>query len=276
MKAILVATDFTEASSNACRYGVDLANYLNTKVILFNAYQLISAPAFDTPVYIDSGNAKELANRQLLDQARELNVSHTPDFYLDCNEGPVVDSIIRKVKEVKADLVVTGMKHDHKEFRKIFGSTVAGLINKSPVPVIVVPEGVKFQNIATTALAFESDVDAEGNPHILDTLHEIAEHFHSRVYMVKVSKNKLQEAFSLLHKPYRLTKMMGNTDPLFESISNKNVEGGLLTFVQNYNVNLLALMPHRNSPIQRLIKMSLTRKMIFDANLPLLILPDIH
>ena len=274
MKTILITTDFSAASVNSGKYGVKLAQALNSKVELFTAYQTGSPPVFDIPVYTDTAAAREVADRQLLDLARQLNDSHLQDFSIDAYEGPIADSIIQKVKECSAELIITGMKRDHKELRKLFGSTITSLIRKSPVPLIVVPEGVTYQDIATIAVAFESDVDTESNPDILKMLQEIADHFHSKVYTVKVSKNKLEEAFALLHKPYRLTKMLRSSDPVFESISNKNVEDGILQFVLHYHVDLLVLLPHRHSIAENLVRSSFTRKMIFDANLPLLILPE--
>ena len=67
--------------------------------------------------------------------------------------------------------------------------------------------------------------------------------------------------------------MISSTDPLFESISNKNVDEGILEFVLQYKVDMLVLLPHRHSRIENLVKSSITRKLIFDAYLPLLLLP---
>jgi hypothetical protein len=38
MKTILIATDFSPAARNASLYGVELANDLKAKIILFNAF----------------------------------------------------------------------------------------------------------------------------------------------------------------------------------------------------------------------------------------------
>ena len=46
-----------------------------------------------------------------------------------------------------------------------------------------------------------------------------------------------------------------------------------MEFVLQYKVDMLVLLPHRHSVIENLVKSSITRKLIFDAYLPLLLLP---
>jgi len=273
MKTILLATDFSDASVGACEYGLKLADYLNAKVILFSAYHTISPAGFDTPAFLDIQDIKQNVDRQLLDQARSLDDTRRQDFYTDSLEGPVVQTILRKIKESKAELLVVGMKHDHKKLRKIIGSTVTGLIKDLPVPMIVVPEGTKFQKIESIAVAVQADIGGDVNPRQIEILNEIGSRFNARAFIVKVSRNKTEEAFALLYQPNRLSKLLRTTNPLFESISDSDSGEGLLKFVQNNHIDLLGLFPHDHSIFESLAHTSFTRRMIYEANLPLIIFP---
>jgi nucleotide-binding universal stress UspA family protein len=273
MKTIMLATDFSDAAAGACTYGFKLADCLNARVILFNAYHTISPAGFDTPVFLDNRDVKQDVEGRLAEQIRSLNVTQRQDVYLDSFEGPVVNTLLRKIKESKADLVVLGMKQAYKKLRKIVGSTITGLLNELPIPMIVVPEGVVFQNISNITVAVKDDVGQEVNLRQTEILNDIAFHFNSNVLIIKVSPNKTQEAFALLHRPYRVSKLLGSTNPVFESVSNPDTEEGVLKFVQSNHIDLLGLFPQDHSMLESLSHASFTKRMIFDAKLPLLIFP---
>lgn len=275
MKTVLLPTDFTDTDLNASKYGLHLAQSFGASVHLFHAFQVITGAAFDAPIYQNAVELKRESMDQLLDAARNLNAEHLPSFYIDCREGPVVPSILEKAMEVHADLLVAGMKTDHKTFRKLIGSTVTDLATRSTIPVLIVPSGATFRQLATIALAIDADLNPESNPHMLDTLREIADRFNADVYVVTVKGDNIKDAFGMLHRPYRVMHMIRSTDPLFETISAKSVEEGLTQFVVNYHVDMLGIIPHKHSVIEKVFKQSVTRELIYQSHIPLLILPEL-
>jgi len=274
MKTILVATDFSEASVTAGKYARSLASAFNSRLILFNAYQAPPLPV-ETLASVDAADVRQHAIQSLMNQARSLDIQGLPYCYADTDEGDAVQAIIRKVKKEKVDLIVIGMKMEHKNFRKTFGSTVSSLCKRSTVPVLIVPESAEFRPIKNVALAVEHDAHEQVNAGLLDVFREIAERFHSYVYVVKVFGNNLKNDMRFHHKPHRLIKMIRTTDPVFETIDGNDVAEELLQYIANRGLDMLATLPHRLPLIEKIFATSITKQLAFSAHIPLLFVPDI-
>lgn len=270
MKTILVATDFSEAALTAAKYARSFATAFNSRLILFNAYEPLPGPA-ETLISVNGGDLKDYVKRNLLDQARAIDIHEAPFCYTDCEEGDAVSTIIRKAVAEKADIIVVGMKMEHKSFRKAFGSVASSLCVQSPVPVLVVPEAAEFKEPKTIALAFENDVQESVNPHLLDAFREIAERFHSSVFLVKIFGDELRNEMKFHHKPHRLIKMIRTTDPVFDAIDGNNVVEELLQYIENRDVDILATLSHKLIGLKKVFAKSVTRQLTFSAHIPLLI-----
>jgi len=275
MKTILVATDFSEAAMSAAKYAKSLATAFNAKLILFNAYQAMPTPA-ETLVTVEPAELREHVANNLADQVRSLNIIGSPYCYTDSEEGDAATVIVRKVMREKVDLIVTGMKMGHKKFRRAFGTTISSLCRHSPVPVLVVPESAEFGDINNIALAFKEDAKEEVNPHLLDAFREIAERFHSTVYLVKVFGEKLKDEMRFHHRPNRLIKMLRTTDPVFDTVDGNHVVEELLQYIQNKNITILATLPTKVGWLGAVISKSITKQLVFSAHIPLLIIPRIN
>lgn len=273
MKTILVATDFSEASMSAARYAKSLATAFNARLILFNAYQALSTHA-ETLVTRANGDLKEYAIQSLTDQARALDIHGLPYCYTVLEEGDTTESIIRIVNKEKVDIILIGMKLEHKNFRKVFGSTITSLFMRSPVPLLVIPESAEFREIKNIALAFKDDAKEQVNPHLLDVFREIAERFHSSVYVVKVFGDELKHEMRFHHRPNRLIKMIRTTDPVFDTVDGNEVGEELLQYIENRDLDILATMPDRLMWFEKLFAKSITKQLIFSAHIPLLIIPQ--
>lgn len=235
MKNILVATDYSEASVSAGKYAKSLRAAFNSRLHLYNVYQPLPVVA-EVLASLNPADLKEHCIQQLADQARYLDIYELPYCSIDCGGGKPVDAILEKVKKENIDLIIAGMKMEHKGFRKIFGSTISSLCMRSPVPVLVVPESGVFREIKTIALAFEEDVQEPVHPHLLDTFREVAERYHSSVYLVKVFGEELMHEMKFQHKPHRLMKMLRSLDPVFETIDGNDVVEVLLQYIENRDI----------------------------------------
>jgi nucleotide-binding universal stress UspA family protein len=274
MKNILIATDFSDAANNAALFGVDLAYYLNVNVILLSVCQPVNMPVSEVPVIITLEEIQTQVERQLADEARILSARNNTPVIISCKTGTVSQAIIEAVSEHQAGMVITGMKKEGKLMRRIVGSTVTELIRKIQVPMIIVPEEARFSYLYRIALAIESDLAPDADKHILDALREIGERFHSKLYLLKVARNKFEEAYEVLNKPFQLTRIMRTLDPVFECVEGKDISQALTNFINAYQIDLLAMLPHKHPLFERLFVKSNTRAIALDTKVPLLILPE--
>jgi nucleotide-binding universal stress UspA family protein len=274
MKTILIATDFSPASKNATTYGMELAKEFNSRVVLFGAWHQIAYPVMESTVIESLEDIERLTKEALEQEAKHY--ANTYNLKVDgiYKEGNAADLILETAEEIKAGLIVAGMKQAAKGFGMIFGSTATTLARHSGIPLLIVPEETRYDGIGTIALANETDLEFNEDPQELSALHELAEHFHSKLYLVRVAKDRFKEAFEILNRPFRLTRMLKGLDTIYEPIEGKNIPEALNGFIRGYKVNLLAMLPHKQSLMERWFVKSTTRAMILQSPVSLLILPQ--
>jgi len=274
MKTILLTTDFSKAAHNSCSYGIELARAFNARVILFSAYQQVPMVISESAVVITADNMEAFLQRQLANEANLVNRAGIVTLETVCMEGSPANSILKIAKENNADIIVTGMKESGKGFRRVMGSTVTALAGKTTIPLLVIPEEARYGGLNSIALANESDIDADADIHLLDALREIGEKFQSRLYLLRIARNKFHEKYEALNRPFRLARALRTLAPVYKCIGGKGIEQAFNDFVAGYQVNMLALLPHKYSLMERWFIKSTTRSMIFATHIPLLILPE--
>lgn len=272
MKKILIATDFSKAAHNAALYGVELAKAFNAKVILFHAYQPMPVPNADPLMIVSMEDIAHDELRKLQEEYLSINNSGNIKIETMCEKGPVGDLTIATAETCGADIIVTGMKYGGRKLRQLFGSAVTNIAGKTTIPMLIVPEGVSYTCPKSIALA--SDISSESDIHILDALKEIEQRFHTRLYVVRVVQDKSQEVFEVMNRPYKLQKLAGILDAQYEYPEDKDIPHALNQFISGHHIDMLAMVPHKHSLVERWLVKSNTRSMIFKALVPLLILPD--
>ena len=272
MKTIFIVTDFSDASHNASRYGIELADFFGAGVVLFNAYSVpVSIP--ETYVVIDPGDIRKSAEEQLQAEVLKLRKSTSQKIEILAEEGVAADIIISTAKKYDDCLIVCGMKGEGKSIKKVFGSTVTALSRKSSIPMLVVPSDAIYAPIHNIALA--SDIDIETDIHTVDMLQDIGEKSGAKLYVVRVIKDTMDEVQELMNRSERMRHHLKSLDPEFVFPHSNNIGEALQDFVKEYNVQLLAMIPHHHNIMERLLFHSETKQLIFHTHVPLLVLPEV-
>ncbi|AXY74183.1 universal stress protein [Paraflavitalea soli] len=275
MKNILMATDFSQAASNAAAYGVELAKTMNARPILFSACEHALVPASEIAVVIRREELQDQVQQQLAEDARMLAAIHDQPVFTCCHTGPAHTALLAAIREQQADILIAGMKNKRKVKHRLIGSTVSSWIGKLPIPMIIVPENIPFAYIAKIALAqaINKNNTAEADEHVLIALRELGERFHAQLYFVRIGANNLPGADELIRPPASLASLLETPAPHFEYITGTDVAASLTQYIEDNNINLLAIMPHRHGWFERMFIQSTTRSMVLDCPVPLLILP---
>ncbi len=272
MKHILVATDFSTASHNAFLYSLQLAQSLEARIVLFSAFQPVDTPHIVADTVISSASMQVAVHDRLVQHLRAAGSAAQVPITLGFAEGPAVERIIEEASKQRADLIVCGMKEHGKGFRQVFGSTVTGLARHSTVPVLVIPETAGFKQPRRIALA--NDILPEANVHTLDMLATIGQCFLSSVFIVRVLRDRFEEVFEMHHPEKKHSHLVRALDTQYEYYRNKQVTEALTGFIHEQQIDLMALIPHQHSLLERLFFKSQTKSMIFRTEIPLLILPE--
>ncbi len=273
MKTVLIATDFSAASFNASKYGVELASVLGAQIVLFYAYKIpLIVPG--SLMEIDSKEFKNAAEDRLLKEVLSLRKSDFQPIEIIAYEGDPAASIVSYSKKYKDCLIVCGMKGSSNLLKQVFGTTAISMIKWSKVPVLVIPEFSTYSTISNIALAYDGTFSAEDA--ITKWVIEIGEKSHAQFFIVTILKKVLNEVSELSYYSEKLNQDLKSLHPIYEFPRSSNIEKGLDQFIKEFKIDLLCINPHHHSLLERLFIKSETQQMIFHTHTPLLILPEVN
>jgi nucleotide-binding universal stress UspA family protein len=149
MKNILVTIDFEEEANLLADTALELAQKFGSKVWLIH----IAAPDPEFVGYeVGPQNERDFIAGELKTEHKiiEKCAHQLKEKGINAEglliQGPTVETILKETEKLNIDLVIIG-HHKHSFFYKTFvGNTDSALINKSKVPVLLIPLNNAFSN----------------------------------------------------------------------------------------------------------------------------------
>ncbi len=140
IKSILFPTDFSEGSSQALQYAVDMAKRYGARLYLLHViYDMAKAAGYVPHISMDAmykdieGGAKKELERFGVEELSGLK-----DMERSVGMGTPHEEIVNFANKNKIDLIIIGT-HGRKGIdRMIFGSTAAQVVRYAPCPVLTV------------------------------------------------------------------------------------------------------------------------------------------
>jgi nucleotide-binding universal stress UspA family protein len=159
MKRILVTTDFSTNSKAGVRFAIQLASQTKCELTFYNVHETLKSNAWI--VNNPKGKKAELVIKQ-----EKLNKfitaiykeSNTPLTKFKCivEAGIDVNAMITKYNKLNSVDFVCISTRGAGIFKKILGTTTSALIQKSLVPVIVIPKNYRKNKISE--ILYSSDM----------------------------------------------------------------------------------------------------------------------
>lgn len=271
METILVATDFSDASHNAFVYGLGMARAFDAKLILFHATQLPVVSSVEPVVVLPEVETDAFVQDRLRQHLLAVDISGITVQLLQAT-GPASRTIVEAATTHQASVIICGIQEGSRLLRRLFGSTVTDLATHTPIPLIAVPASAYYQ--PPHAIALASDIIPQDGEHTLDMLSEIGLRFHSKVYIVRVLSDRFDEVYELKHHPTKLHRLSRALETQYAYTQHRDVSDALALLVQTMSIQLLAMVPHQHSMLEKLFFGSTTKAMIAKTTVPLLVLPD--
>lgn len=272
MKNILVPVDFSDASFNAISYAAFLANAFNARLTLLHAY----ADTFfidekeGLKIY-DSEEELERANEKLLKKEMDgIARKFTVKIESKVMKGDTVNVINKVAEKLHPDIIVMGMKGKG-ESNSPFGSTTTKMIDKTTIPLLVIPKKTGYQTIDT--ITFASDFNAEKLLSGFAILKDFNKKFNPFIEILNVQKKKDSKMAAIMTAGKMNTDVAGNNfNYSFHIIEQEDVEDGINKFLKKHPTNLLVMIARKRNFISKIFEHSHTKKMTGLAKIPLLIL----
>jgi nucleotide-binding universal stress UspA family protein len=142
MKNILVSIDFEKESNLLVTKAGELATKFGSKLWIIH----VLTPETDFSGYDGDHRSETESRKEELEERNkfvERYVQQLKNSGIDVEgllvQGPIIDMILQKIETLNIDLVIIG-HHKHSLFYKTFvGNTDTSLVNKSSIPVLLIP-----------------------------------------------------------------------------------------------------------------------------------------
>jgi len=273
MKNILVAIDFSKASRNASEYAVFLAQAFKANITLINAIApaVIIDDVAAAPLIISQSEIVKAYEHSMNNEMNALAKKYDIKISGFVQEGYPANIINDLAKDINADVIVIGMKGKDRS-TAIFGSTTFTVMRKASVPVLVIPENAVYKSIGV--ITFASDFDSETELNRYPLLKELLERYNSFIQILNVQKSELVMTSRDVIGKMKTNLAFSDYDHCFQTIEDKNVVEGINKFIEKNPTDILVMIAHPLSFLERMFGKVYTRIMSHQTKIPLLILKD--
>ncbi len=288
MFKILVPVDLTDDSITASYYALSLATAApQAQILLLHCYQDYLADSDDDVVPPFKMTASEEITERILyrnineaqdqleklyQQLRAKAATRNINTHLERTfmHGLPEDVILDEAKRFKPNLVVMGTKGEPNIARSFFGTVTTKMVHDLSTPILTVPN--THQNGPIAKVAYAACLEKEDATSIIQLM-RLLQPQHPEIHCVHVAKNgnAPQTNESLQKLQHTIQETFPDASINYAILKGDSVSDTLKTFLQEQQINLLALTTHKRSLIGNLLHPSLTQKLILDSKVPLLI-----
>lgn len=280
MKTIMLATDFSENSRDAARYGYELARHLRTNVLLCNAVIVPAEVPLAGSVIVQGCEYDMLLEGSVAELDRfkeelERNVpagGFKPAIRRVSQAGCVTDVIELHTACKDAGLVVTGVHEGGQLSSILTGNHVNQLIDETDTPLLVIPPGTEYQPLRKIAFATEFLNPEQDLKHIYSLI-TWARLLNAEILLVHVSAENAQCGKNLGDYLLDISNKANYPHIYYRLMKNDNVEDGLDWLCKHGHIDMLAMVHQPRNLLTRLFTRSHTSKMTANLRLPLLVFP---
>lgn len=276
MIQILFPTDFSVASDSALTYLFTFARVLQAKIHFLHTYEL--------PRVKGAGNLpntmEDIFNDIKAEAASNLEkfktkIHHTvlkenfPQKNLEflIAEGEIIPAILNKAKQLKADLIVMGTEGAW-GLKEIFVGSIAGeIIENASCPTLVIPKDAKFsgqiKKIAVTTSFKEDEKIA------LQKVLDLSKLLNAQVFCINVD---LSHSEFFMHRMDALKEQFKDHSNLFfQVLEGTSLHEEIAEYLENNQIDLLAMLTHKRNLLGELFNYSQTKKMVYHTQTPVLV-----
>ncbi|TWF40523.1 nucleotide-binding universal stress UspA family protein [Chitinophaga polysaccharea] len=275
MKTMLILTDFSENAFRAAEYGAQIADPLHIqRIILYHAYQTVvmgtdlpvSSTKESQQIYLEG-----MENLALVQDRIKPMVPHIP-IELMAEDISLPAHIKDFCKHQGIDILVMGVSGRSGLERLLLGSTSSLMIAEARVPVLVVPKDTPLAK-PMTSIVFATDLKDHSSVPV-HQLYEFLDAFPVDVQVLNIAKEKdekydveTKEAITNLHNIFE------KYNATFDYVREDDIVEGILDYSNRHHASLLMVVPQERGFIASLFHNSISKKLAYNANIPLLSLP---
>lgn len=273
-KIIIYTTDYSDNSIAALKYAYAMSTKLDANLLVIHVFDIptIMSTELKEPYYhleadtfkMHTSKLKEFCKQHLGDELDEKKITIEA-----IEDKSIVNGITTKAIELNAFMIVTGMRGESKLKEVVLGNTTKHLIDKSPCPVLAIPDDASYGQIKTIVYATnfeEEDIGA------IQTLTEIAMLFNAEIRVIHISPLKEFDRKKLMDDFEENTKnRISYAKLVFGIIPSDNTFEDLRLYLGRVNADIIVMLEHKNNNLlKKLFHRDLVKKMESYGKIPLI------
>ena len=278
MRKILLPTDFSDNAWNAIVYALSL--FKNDKCIFYilhtytPAYYrldyMLGGPSFSAIPDIGVAIALEGLEKTLSDINKQYpNKKH--QFKTVSAFNILTDEIKELTKKENIDLIVMGTQGATGAKELFLGTHTIHVIRKSNIPVLVIPNKYKFQEIKS--ILFPTDYVNAIKINEVKLLLDIVQ-----LQKAKLKILNVKDVYEFVPEQKANKKLLDshfeNIEHTFSQIKGKLMPDAIHEYIETHTIGLLAMMNHKHTFLERLIIKSNIDSIVYHTIIPFLVMPS--
>lgn len=289
-RRILIPIDFSDYSLKACRIAFNLARDLDAKVkilhVYFNPYFPTALPMAEAFAYQGKDekefqNVIEKVKENIQKLCSEIDEKVSSGEFPSVNysyvlkEGLPEEEIVTFTKEYKPNLIIMGTRGKDQKDADLIGSVTAEVIEMTHVPLIAIPENTPFTDLQEIKhIAFLTNF-SQRDLISFDLMAKLLSPYQNiRISLTHISTKKSDrwDEIKLEGIKAYFSKQYPNLNLDYSLIDTSDMLKSLDEYIKNEGIQILALTTSKRNIFARMFSPSISRKMLFHSDTPLLVL----
>ncbi|MFT4534504.1 MAG: nucleotide-binding universal stress UspA family protein [Saprospiraceae bacterium] len=269
---ILCPTDFSEHSTIALEYAMNLANALDAEIHILSVYQVNkTATSLVSMDDIIRENHEDEMKKLVSGLGTLVKKDRLP--LTKIMKGSTVNAILKYAKHFEIDLIVMGTQGGNSLRTILLGSTTKKLAGKTPIPILAIPETVKHQ-LANNKIVLALDNKLLNNSGVFKVPEMIAKHLSQKIDILHIKNNEDKEDKEAIPFDPFTSEYLGDT--MGEIIIEEGVDTiqSIKNYAESNNIGMLIMVRREKSFLQKLLIVGNTAAELAKTNIPLMIVPE--
>lgn len=261
MKNILVPVGSSTNSVSNLQYAIDLAHSINANVYVVSVFQELSKVGGLSKV--NTILKEESENR--LDEVVSLVDKKGVHVIAHPIKGEVLESIARINKQIPIDLMVLAPRSNSIKEEVYLGKTSGKLLKQTNIPILVVPEGAKFQPPKTMLMAFKNGTFEHDN--LLEAIRQFKQSFGTVLHVLHVETPETTEEMK------NVTENLKALQTSYTQVEAATTFQAVIEYFQHFHPDILCVIRRKRGFFKKLWEKNEILKKEFYTSKPLLVLP---
>lgn len=279
MKRVLLPTDFSDNAYNAMRYAMQ---FLKNEQCVFYILNTFTPVSYSVGYLIESAIPYDLKNVAMMTSKKEVDrieeklkdaFKNSKHSFIKISTSNLLISEIKEImKKHTIDFIVMGTKGATGAKEIFMGSTTQKVIRTiKDCPILVIPEDILFDG--TSEIGFATNFERVYFKSEIKTILNLAKMSNSTVRIIHIydtpERTNIQN-----YNSNNLESYFKRTAYEFHVISDfSTIEKGIQAFIEELEIDILAMINYEHSFIERLTREPVIKKMTFHTKVPFLVIP---